>query len=572
MHTEGRRSLKISLGPLSQERLRQIIWEIGQRYPIPFTEDYAALAMVDPHRGHVHWHIRQESAEGLKRLTHSQAALFVVRIYDVTDILFDGVNAHGFFDLEVGGLQGGYYFRVDRTARNYMAEAGFRSRDGSFHALARSSATFFDRDRPSGNYQISGLYVGGASHRTFMVESVFDSPLYEKMHHELMRMKRDEPLRVAMVFLSPQPEALESPLAFLIDEVSRRLGKFGGDVRLFMPHWDAREMPNSPMIPQAEALAEKAISKLFTAHRQKAFHLIHCHDWYSSVAGVEASEALCIPLIVSLHSTEHERIQGNEMDRRSSAICEKEKAAVRRAALVIVPHSSTRQQVINLYGAPPEKVVIVPDVSAGKTDRVPPDQSEAKGWFGLNRNAPMVLFAGEISHAAGADILVDAIETVSRHDPSAQFVLAGDGPLKGELEARVWRAGLGHHCRFLGDVSRETFEALLTASDFVVIPARTWQGEGLAQAAIAFGKAVLTTRQSGINCIVHGENGLVTFDNPGSIVWGIQELLHNPRKGAMLRWAGKRKGGEAPSVETAAAQLYSYYAMAVGSKQGGENA
>jgi glycosyltransferase involved in cell wall biosynthesis len=547
---------------LSQERLRELIWEIGKRYPIPVTAEYVALSMVHPRLGHMHWHIRPETAELLLRQNTLQNASFIVRVYDVTDILFDGRNAHMSFDLDVGGLQGNYYFRVDRPARNYIAEAGFRGRDGSFHLLARSNTTFFERDRPSGNYRISGLFVGGASQKKFPVENIFDAPLYEKMQRQLAGIRRKEALSLAVVFLSLSREMSGGPLASLILDLSPRFEKFGGDARSFITEIKQTEMtPDRSLLSRVEDASKGVVEQICASHRRKPFHLIHCHDWYSSAAGVAAAEKLHIPLILSLHSTEHERLQGNEMNSLSSAICEKEKEAVLRAALVIVPHSSTRRQVIDLYGGVPEKVVIVPDVLTAAAAGAPPNPSEVKGWFGLNREAPMVFFAGEISHAAGADLLVEAMQTVCRNHPSAQLVLAGDGPLRGELEARALHAGIGHRCRFVGDVPRETFEALLAASDFVVIPARTWQDEGLAQTAISFGRPVLTTRQSGINCVVHGQNGLVTFDNPGSIVWGIQELLFNPPAGSMARIAARKRAADVPSVETAAAQHYMYYEL-----------
>jgi glycosyltransferase involved in cell wall biosynthesis len=557
----------------SQERLRELIWEIGKRYPVPLTAEYIALSMVHPRLGHIHWHIRPETAERLLHQTGLQNASFIVRVYDVTDILFDGRNAHMSFDLDVGGLQGSYYFRMDRPARHYIAEAGFLGGDGSFHFLARSNTTFFDRDRPSGNYRISGLFVGGASDKKFPVENIFDAPIYEKMQRELVGIRRKEALSLAVVFLSLSREMSAGPLASFIQDLSRGVAKFGGDARSFLAEIKQPEaVSDRSLITRVEDASEGVVDQICASHHRKPFHLIHCHDWYSFPAGAGAAKKLHIPVILSLHSTEHERLQGNEMNSLSSAICEREKEAVLLAALVIVPHSSTRRQVIDLYGGVPDKVVIVPDVLTGGSAGAPPGPSEVKGWFGLNREAPMVFFAGEISHAAGADLLVEAMQTICRNHPSAQLAMAGDGPLKGELEARARHAGIGHRCRFLGDVPRETFEALLAAAEFVVIPARTWQDEGLAQTAISFGRPVLTTRQAGINCVVHGQNGLVTFDNPGSIVWGIQELLFNPPGGSMLRATARKKAGEAPSVETAAARHYMYYELVLKNIQEDRNA
>ena len=177
----------------------------------------------------------------------------------------------------------------------------------------------------------------------------------------------------------------------------------------------------------------------------------------------------------------------------------------------------------------------------------------------MNPAWPIALFAGEVSHASGADLLMDAMLNVCRRNGEAQFVFIGNGPLKGELEGRAWHGGIAHRCRFLGDVPREYFESVLLGADFVVIPARTWQDEGLAQKAIEFGKPVLTTHQSHLNCIVHGQNGLVTYDNPGSIIWGLNEMLSNPLQGNMLRFAAKRLAGHGASADSMSVEQYLLY-------------
>jgi glycosyltransferase involved in cell wall biosynthesis len=559
----------------SQERLRQIAWEVGHNYPIPLTADYIAFSMVHPRLGYVHWHVGQQSSgkvrEGLgEAFVH---AMFIVRVFDVTNIIFDGSNAHSSFDLNVGRSSGNYYFGINRLARNYLCEIGLRSPDGSFHPIARSNAVYFDSDRPSGNYHVGGLFVGSAQGKVFPVENIFDAPVYEKMNRELAGFDRKEPLMIAVVFLGFGREAgFSGPLGTLIKNLSEKFGKFGGHVRLFAPpEEEAGGIKEVSMTDKLQQLSISVFEVLRSAHGRRPFHIIHCHDWYSSAVGLSAARELNLPMILSLHSTEHDRTDVDRMDDFSLSVCEWEKAAVQGAALVIVPHSSTRRQVISLYGASPEKVVIIPDVFVEKPSGSPVGAAEAKLWFGLNQDAPMVFFAGEISHASGADLLTDAIPTVCRNHRTAQFVFAGDGPLRDELEACIRHAGIGHRCLFMGHVGKETFERLLRASDFVVIPARTWQDEGLAQMAIGLGKPVLTTHQSGINCVAHGKNGLITFDNPGSIVWGIQELLFNPLKGSMVRIVARRSAADAPSPDITAAQHYLYYEVTLRGVGGARN-
>jgi glycosyltransferase involved in cell wall biosynthesis len=363
-----------------------------------------------------------------------------------------------------------------------------------------------------------------------------------------------------------------SELASFIKNLYQRFRVFGGDVRLFEPKFEPETEGNGPLGAKVKALSGKVLAELMASHSERPFHLVHCHDWCSSTAGLAAKKTLGLPMVLSLHSTEAERTHGQMMSGLSPEIRLMEEKAVEGADLVIVPHSSTRQQIISLYGALPDRVAIVPDVFMERPPALPSGPSEVKRWFGLNQDAPLVLFSGEVSHASGADLLADALPTVCRNHATAQFVFAGDGPLRAELEGRVRHAGIGHRCRFLGDVPRETFEALLTASDFVVIPARTWQDEGLAQMAIGSGRPVLTTHQAGINCVKHGENGLVTFDNPGSIVWGLQELLFNPLKGSMLQLAARKKAVETPSLQNIAAQHYMYYEMLLRGAQGAADA
>jgi hypothetical protein len=152
-------------------------------------------------------------------------------------------------------------------------------------------------------------------------------------------------------------------------------------------------------------------------------------------------------------------------------------------------------------------------------------QEDAKRTLDLDPATPVVLFAGSMSYEAGADILMDAAITVCGGNEEAVFLFAGDGALEGELKARASQAGLDRRCRFLGDVPAGAFHTVLAACDFVVIPARVPLGEELARMALADGKPVLVTHQAAVGLIAHGWNGLVTYDNPGSFVWGIRELL-----------------------------------------------
>jgi len=148
---------------LSQERLRTIIREIGQRDLAKPVQDFIVLNMVHPHLGHAYWHIQQQSVDALELNPAFHQAERVLRVYDVTEVDFDGGNAHRFFDRDIQQWVGNYYFGIDHQARYYLAEVGLRNQEGVFQALARSAPTFFDRDQPVDASLLNGLFAEGGS-------------------------------------------------------------------------------------------------------------------------------------------------------------------------------------------------------------------------------------------------------------------------------------------------------------------------------------------------------------------------------------------------------------------------
>ncbi len=546
----------------SVDRLREVCWELGTRFPSPFTNDHVVFSVVHPRLGYLHWHMRDASVERLKaeRGDAFHGAVPVVRVYDVTDILFDGFNAHAFLDLDAGALSGKHYLPIHDLERVLLAEAGFRLRDGGFHALARSSPVAFDRDRPSGRFSLEGLYVGRDFQRLFPVENVLDAPVYERLNLEVEAPHREGPLSLALVHAGLDPVAeLGGRVRPLVDRLEEKLAPFGVRARRFGPADGQPGLdPAMPLGDRVERLGDVLFKEIADSHRTAPIDLVHCHDWHSVPAGVRAATELELPLVLTVHSTEHERSRGTGYEHEADAARRWEGAGLEAARLVVAPHSSTRHQLMALYGAPSEKVLLIPDVFEDPQVDLP-DPGQRKRDLGLDPDRPLVLFSGEVSHAAGADLLMDAVVTVCKEDAAVQFVLVGEGPLKAELEGRAWQAGIGHRCRFVGGLSADAFEGILMACDFVVIPARTWQDEGLAQMAKAYGKPVLTTHQSHIHCIAHGQNGLVTYDNPGSIIWGIRELMANPLTGNMLRLLARQKAGHTQSVESIAAEHYAAY-------------
>lgn len=179
-------------------------------------------------------------------------------------------------------------------------------------------------------------------------------------------------------------------------------------------------------------------------------------------------------------------------------------------------------------GAPPAVEQTVGPLEEPAGDEL---RASVRERLGFASDDVVVLVAGELDWASGTDLAVEAMATVHADPAQVRLVLVGEGPLRGELERRAEHGGFAHACRFLGDLPAEAFAELFSACDAVAIPARGAQTPMLAEHGLSAGKPVLTTHQAGLSCVRHGENGLVAYDNPGSLVWGLREL------GAMVRRA-----------------------------------
>lgn len=113
-----------------------------------------------------------------------------------------------------------------------------------------------------------------------------------------------------------------------------------------------------------------------------------------------------------------------------------------------------------------------------------------------------------LSKQKGIPYLLEAAKGVLAKEPRARFAIAGDGPLRTQLEATAARMDLGDRFRFLG--YRSDMPRIISALDVYVLPS-LWEGLPLALLeAMAMGKPVVATRVGGNPEIVEdGVNGFI---------------------------------------------------------------
>jgi glycosyltransferase involved in cell wall biosynthesis len=129
-------------------------------------------------------------------------------------------------------------------------------------------------------------------------------------------------------------------------------------------------------------------------------------------------------------------------------------------------------------------------------------------------------------------------------------VIVGDGPLRGEAEARARAVGVEDRVHFVGAIPDELRRAYLHAADVFVLPATNRAeafGIALVQAMATGTPAISTELGTGTSWVnVHDETGLVVpACDPAALAAAIKELAADDvRRAAMGRAAQARAGDE----------------------------
>jgi L-malate glycosyltransferase len=125
----------------------------------------------------------------------------------------------------------------------------------------------------------------------------------------------------------------------------------------------------------------------------------------------------------------------------------------------------------------------------------------------------------------GHDVLLQAAQLVLRRYPDAEFMLAGDGPRRQELESLARRLDIAPRVRFLGHC--DNVPALLADGDAFVLPSRSEAFPNGILEAMAAGLPVVASRVGGIlELIEHQRTGvLVPPGDPRALAYALLDLI-----------------------------------------------
>jgi colanic acid/amylovoran biosynthesis glycosyltransferase len=289
--------------------------------------------------------------------------------------------------------------------------------------------------------------------------------------------------------------------------------------------------------------------KAFAGRR---YDLVHCQFGPNGLTGAFLKDAgIARRLVVTFHGSDintYPKRYGEGVYR----------ALYERADLVTANTSFTMGKIV-ANGCPESKVEVLP---VGLRMEEYPEASFP------SREPCTVLTVGRLVEKKGHRYALEAVAMLGTRFPEIRYIVVGDGPLRGQLEAQARELGIAGRVSFLGELNDVEVGALYRSASVFILPSVTsgdgdMEGQGLVlQEAQASGLPVVSTLHNGIpDGVLEGETGYLAPEGDApALADRIGRLLDDPSLREAMGRAGRAFVAGRYDVRILTARLVASYA------------
>jgi glycosyltransferase involved in cell wall biosynthesis len=175
----------------------------------------------------------------------------------------------------------------------------------------------------------------------------------------------------------------------------------------------------------------------------------------------------------------------------------------------------------------------------------PSDRGARRSAAGIPAEARVIAAAGRLVRKKGFEYLIDAMAFVAA--ANVHLVIAGEGDLRAELEARARGGAAADRIHWLGNLPQDEVGAWFAAADVVAVPSvhdERGNVDGLPNTlleGLATGTPIVTTAAGGIGAVVeHDRDALVVPERDArALADAIGALLRDDNRRARLGREGR---------------------------------
>lgn len=277
-------------------------------------------------------------------------------------------------------------------------------------------------------------------------------------------------------------------------------------------------------LPMRGRFDPAAIWHLYRFMRKQHVDIVHTHSGIDSWLGSFAGKLAGVPIVRTRHLF----------------------LPLKRSGLNFVHYltdcvfslgETMRTMLVKECGFPQEKVVSIPtgiDFARFQPSRA---REAVREELGIPPEAFFVLIVGVIRGVKKHDVALRAFRKVIDQNPNVRLALAGDGPMRQEIEQLAKHLELGDKMLFLGH--RDDVADLMGAADVLLLTSRSEaQSQALTQGA-GLGLPIVATRVGGVpEVVLHEETGLLAA--PGDEPAITNALLRMAENRAWAKSLGER--------------------------------
>ncbi len=395
----------------------------------------------------------------------------------------------------------------------------------------------------------------------------------------------DRPIRIA--FLSEHA----SPLATLggadaggqniyVGEVSRNLGQRGFAVDVFtrrdnpdvpeIVEWrtgvrvvnllagPVQSRPKDELWPYMSEFRDSILR--FMERDETHYDLIHGNFWMSGWVAVELRRRLNIPVVQIFHAMgKTKRRHQKKVDTSPGNRIRTEKDIIREVDRIIAQCPSERCELVEDYGADPDKIVLIPS-AVNTTIFKPVDRNTARRRIGLDINDKVVVYVGRMLPRKDIRNVIRALAALLRKNEDCEeqsttsltlMIVGGESvepdpiatPEIGELQKLAAELGVTKYVRFIGKRQPEELRNYYCAGD-VAVTTPWYEPFGLTPLeAMACGRPVIGSAVGGITyTIKDGETGfIVPPRDPEALATQLEQLLSQPELSKQMGLAARKR-------------------------------
>jgi D-inositol-3-phosphate glycosyltransferase len=307
-----------------------------------------------------------------------------------------------------------------------------------------------------------------------------------------------------------------------------------------IPAGPEHPLPKNELIDHIPEFVNNILA--FSYKKECRYDIIHSHYWMSGIAARELKDIWDAPVIQMYHTLGKlkQQVAQNREEKEGDYRIKGERQTISMADRIVASTSTERNQLVDLYNAPPNKIeVIPPGVDLSHFYPIPPD--EAKEFVGIPPEKKMVLFVGRIEPLKGIKTLLRAIGHLSdiekADDNLCLAIIGGDlnednGKEQDEmniLHQLREEYGLEDMVTFLGKRSQDSLPYYYSAAEMLVMPSHYESFGMVALESMACGTPVIASLVGGlIHLVEDGITGYhVPVDDPIALSLRISSLLED---------------------------------------------